>query len=177
MAQQEPYIARLLQQVDLSDDAALRLALQIFLLSLNCSSDGGLIHNLGTFGYVWGDPASRSSLVLGRGHVPGSLSSMSSTRTELCGILAALTHLRLAIPYCHVVLPQGFSCNFFCDSKAALQRIHDLDYDGFGKTWRCHANYDMEAAIQDCLSLLPFHVTWTWVKGHASRRKQARTFT
>ena len=113
VAQQEPHIARLLQQADLSDDAALRLAAQISGLSLDCGSDGGLVHDLGTFGYVWGDPASRSSIVLSRGQAPGSSTSMSSTRTELYGILAALTHLRLVIQHCHVVLPQGLSCIFF----------------------------------------------------------------
>ena len=174
---QEPHIARLLHHADLSDAAALQLANQISACSIDCGSDGGLLHDLGTFGYIWGDEASQSSVGLGRGQVPGSPISMSSTRTELCGILASLTHLRLVIQHCHVVIPRGFSCNFFCDSKAALQRVKDLEYNGFGTTWRCRANYDMEAAIRHCLFLLPVRITWTWVKGHASQRKQAHAFT
>ena len=67
--------------------------------------------------YAWGDPVSQASIVLGWGHVPGSPTSMSSTRAELCGIFAAITHLRLVIQHCHVVLPKGFSCNFSAIAK------------------------------------------------------------
>ena len=143
----KPHIARLLQHADLSDAAALQLANHISACSIDCGSDGSLLHDLGTFSCVWGNPASQSSLGPGRGHVPGSLISMSSTCTELCGILASLTHLRLVIQHCHVVIPQGFSCTFFCNSKAGLQHIYDLEYDRFGTTWCCRANYGMEAAI------------------------------
>ena len=64
-----------------------------------------------------------------------------------------------------------------CDSRAALQRIRDLSYEGFGTTWRCRANYDIEAAIRFCLEQQPLRMTWQWVKGHASQHKKPQDFT
>jgi hypothetical protein len=68
-------------------------------------------------------------------------------------------------------------CTIYCDSKAALQRIFDLSYNGFGTTWRCRANYDLEAAIKACLRQLHMQISWEWVKGHTRRRKQPSEFT
>ena len=68
-------------------------------------------------------------------------------------------------------------CTLHCDSKAALQRAKDLGHNGFGTTWRCRANYDLEAAIRKCITDGFFTVDWKWVKGHASRRKERLAFT
>jgi hypothetical protein len=76
---------------------------------------------------------------------------MSSTRTELCGIFAAITHLRLVVEYYHIIPNKNVSCRIHCDSKAALARVVDKHYDGFGTTWWCRTHYDLEVAILDCL--------------------------
>jgi hypothetical protein len=56
--------------------------------------------------------------------------------------------------------------------------VQDLEYDGFGTTWRCRANYDIEAVIWTCIQQQPgVNIKWTWVKGHASRRKRPENFT
>ena len=66
--------------------------------SLLCGTDGGLLNGLGTFGYVWGDSTKVDALSpFGKGHVPGASLIMSSTRIELCGLFAAITHLRLVV--------------------------------------------------------------------------------
>jgi hypothetical protein len=63
-----------------------------------CGTDGGLLNGLGTFGCVWSDPQLKGELLpFGMGHVPGASLVMSSTRTEMCGIFASLTHLTLII--------------------------------------------------------------------------------
>ena len=96
---------------------------------------------------------------------------MSSTRAELSGILAALTYLRLAMEYINKDWYPGLICMLHCDSKAALQRVRSFEYQGFGTSWRCRANYDLEVAIKDCLFAIPATVEWVWVRGHAHRRK------
>jgi ribonuclease HI len=102
---------------------------------------------------------------------------MSSTRSELCGIFAALTHLRLIIQFHHLVTPSiGRECVLHCDSQATLKRLATLSFDCFGKNWRFWANYDLEAAIQSCIRAMQITVTWKWVKGHARRRKKPCEF-
>ena len=87
-------------------------------------------------------------------------------------------YLRLAIAYHHVVLPQnGLNCTVHCDSRAALQWVQNISYDGFGTTWWCRANYDLEAAIKFCLLDLPIKIPWELVRGHVSRWKQPHDFT
>jgi ribonuclease HI len=97
---------------------------------------------------------------------------------ELCGIFTALVYLQLVTTYHHIVPGRARKlCTMYCDSKAALHRISDLSYDGFGTTWRCQANYDLEAAIKACLRQLNMQICWEWVKGHARRRKKPTEFT
>jgi ribonuclease HI len=179
VSRQDQHIFHLLQHADLSDATAAAVAHHIDAdTPLSGGTDGGLLNGLGTFGFVWADYSSSTILVNGKGQVPGYTHGMSSTRTELCGILAALTYLDLVTMYHHLVPNQAKKeCTLHCDSKAALQRISDLSYVGFGTTWRCRANYDLEAAIKACLRRSHTQVTWTWVKGHASRRKQRSEFT
>jgi hypothetical protein len=75
-----------------------------------CGTDGGLLNGLGTFGYVWSVPQLDGALLpFGMGHVPGASLIMSSTRTEMCGIFAALTHLRLIVEFYHIVLREQAS--------------------------------------------------------------------
>ena len=59
----------------------------------------------------------------------------------------------------HIVIPKnGLNCTVHCDSLAALQRVQNSSYDRFETTWRCRANYDLEAAIKFCLGDLPIHI-------------------
>jgi hypothetical protein len=90
-------------------------------------------------------------LPFGMGHVPGASLIMSSTRTEMCGIFAALTHLRLIVEFYHIVLRKKASCSIYCDSRAALALVDDKYYEDFGTTWRCRQHYDFEVAIRTCL--------------------------
>jgi ribonuclease HI len=180
VAQQPNHVRRLLSKCDLSETVTLKL------VSLICSpgttlsggTDGGLLNGLGTFGFVWGKSTAVDELLpVGEGHVPGASLIMSSTRTELCGLFAAITHLRLVVEYYHIVPPKNASCCIYCDSKAALARVADKYYDGFGTSWRCRTHYDLEVAIRTCLLQLPISISWQWVRGHASRRKDPDDFT
>ena len=63
--------------------------------TIDAGADGGLSHGEGTFGFVFGDGLARSILAEGNGAVPGGASPTSSTRSELCGIFACLSYLRL----------------------------------------------------------------------------------
>jgi ribonuclease HI len=143
-----------------------------------CGTDSGLLNGLGTFGYLWSDPQLTGELLpFGMGHVPGASLIMSSTRTELCGIFATLTHLRLIVEFLHIVLCEKASCRIYCDSRAALARVDDKYYEDFGTTWRCRQHYDFEAAIRTCLLQLPISIERKWVRGHASSRKKEQDFT
>jgi hypothetical protein len=114
-------------ECDLSRDATLKLVSLIYSSrSLLCGTDGGLLNGLGTFGYVWGDSTKVDALLpFGKGHVPGASLIMSSTRTEMSGLFAALTHLRLVVEYFHIIPKENASCRIYCDSKAALTRVVD----------------------------------------------------
>jgi ribonuclease HI len=142
-----------------------------------CGTDGGLLNGFGTFGYVWSDPNLDDELLpFGRGHVPGASIIMSSTRTEMCGIFAALTHLRLVVEYFHIVLREKASCRIYCDSRATLARVDDKYYEDFRTMWRCRQHYDFEIAICTCLLQLPIS-EWERVRNHASSRKKVQNFT
>jgi hypothetical protein len=175
---QSAHIRDLLAHCDTSETAATLFAERfISIPDMHSGTDGGLLQGFGTFGYVWGDPNENEILSKGKGHVSGTPVFMSSTRTELCGMLASLTYLRLIIQYFHIVIPkQGFQCTVHFDSLAALNRVKDLTYDAFGTTWRCRANYDMEAAIRVCLQQGQIMVDWKWIRGHASNRKRRDEF-
>jgi hypothetical protein len=74
VAQQPNHVQRLLRERDLSENATLNLVSLIHSTrSFVCGTDGGLLN--------------------------GSAPLMSSTRTEMCGIFAALTHLRLIVEF------------------------------------------------------------------------------
>jgi hypothetical protein len=59
---------------------------------------------------------------------------MSTTRTELCGLFAAVTHLRLVVEYYRIIPNKKVACHIYCDSKGALARVGDKYHDGFGTT-------------------------------------------
>jgi ribonuclease HI/exonuclease III len=181
VATQDLHIRQLLEHADVSDNSAAAVLHQLYTQRhIVAGTDGGLLNDNGTFGYVWANPVDITTLSSGRGEVPGHPVSMSSTRTELCGLFAALTYLRLAMAYYHMVIPRGgINVTIYCDSKAALMRVQDLAYDEFGTTWRCRANYDIESATRHCIKLQSdlLRITWTWVRGHASRRKRPDQFT
>ena len=159
---QPEHIRHLLSEADLTNETAAEVATHVLTTDqLYCGSDGGLLNGKGTFGFVWADRSCKQVLLSGRGQVPGQVYSMSSTRTELCGIYASLCYVQLVTQFFHLVLPRrGLVCTIYCDSKAALQRVRDLTYSGFRTTWRCRANYDLEAAIKKSLRTPGLHVTW-----------------
>ena len=176
---QPPHVQRLLQQCDVSDDTVRALVDLLYEgKDVDGATDGGLADSVGTFGFVCGDACSMTILSKGCGQVEGGSTFMSSTRTELAGMLALATYLRLAVNWCHVVLPQkNCHCKVYCDSQAALSRIKDIAYDGFGTTWRCRENYDLEAAIRGCLSSTEMLFQWEWIRGHAIKRKKRHLFS
>jgi hypothetical protein len=146
-----------MQYSDCSNDTAAKIITQFYTAKqLVAGTDGGLLNNDGTFGYVWANPDNIEVLAKGHGNVPGQPVSMSSTRAELCGLFAALTHVRLVTEYFHMVPPQGgYTGTVYCDGNVALQRVQDLEFDGFGTTWQCRVNYNMEAAIRSCIQQQP----------------------
>ena len=108
---------------------------------------------------------------IGKEHVPGASFIISSTRAEMCGLFAAITHLHLMVEY-HALRPsKDASCRIYCDSKGALARVVDTYYDGYGTTGRCRTHYDLEVAIRTCLLKLPIPILWHWFKDHASSQK------
>jgi len=74
-------------------------------------------------------------------------------------------------------VPETFKCILHCDSTAAISCAQDSASSHFGTSWRCRQNYNLEAAISDCLGRLPCKVHFEWVKGHADRRKKPEKFT
>jgi hypothetical protein len=162
VAQQPNHVRRRLRHSDLSETTKQKL------VSLIRSpgrfygrTDGGLLHEFGTFGFVWGNTSAVDKLLpIGKGHVSGASFIMSSTRAEMCGSVAAITHLRLVVEYYAIIPNKNDSHRIYCDSKGALARVADKYYDGFGTTGRCRTHYDLEVAIRTCLLKLPIPMKW-----------------
>jgi hypothetical protein len=152
-AHKNDHVQRLLRE---SENATLKLVSLIHSTrSFVCGTDGGLLNGLGTFGYVWRDPQLTSELLpFGMVHVPGASLIMSSTRTEMCGIFAALTHLRLIV------------VSFLTSFSARKPRAAFIATVGLILPWY----YDFEVAIRTCLLRLPISIEWEWVRGHRGYR-------
>jgi hypothetical protein len=104
---QPVHIQLLLGAADLTDNTVAIVANRVFTAEhLACGSDGGMLNGHGTFGFVWADCSSTDALISCRGQVPGHMIGMSSTRTELCGIFAAMCYVQLVIKYHHIVVPR-----------------------------------------------------------------------
>jgi ribonuclease HI len=179
VAQQPNHVRHLLRHCDLSEITTQKLVSLIRSPGpFYGGTDGGLLNELGTYGFVWGNYSAVDKLLpIGKGHVPGASFIMSSTRAEMCGLFAAITHLRLVVEYYAIIPNKNDSCRIYCDSKGALARVADQYYDGFGTTRRCRPHYDLEVAIRTCLLKLPIPIKWQWVKGHASSRKDRDELT
>ena len=178
--QQPAHIVKLLRYCDLSDATAQAIATQILeARKLEGASDGGLKSDRGTFGFVWANPSAKAILADAMGTVPGNKDVLSSTRSELCGYLAAITYVRLVIEYHQIPdeVTRRLRCIVHCDSTAAISRVEKLSNQFFGTTWRCRENYDLEAAIKQCLGSLKCTVLLQWVRGHPEKRKDPEDYT
>ena len=71
---------------------------------LHTGMDGRLLNGVGTFGFIWGSPSTRTVIATGKGHVPSDEHNISLACTELCGIFASLTYLRLIVAFYHIVI-------------------------------------------------------------------------
>ena len=170
---QSPHIQEILQFCDISENSAYTFAELIHSSkNLASGSDGGLLVNQGTFGFVWGNTEDGSIVTAGRGVVDACAGILSSTRTELVGIFASLTYLRLVMECFNVAPPAQCKITLHCDSTAAIKRVKDSECNYYGTSWRCRENYDVEAAIHSCLQLLPVAINVKWIRGHALRRKK-----
>jgi len=178
---QPSHVREVLKHCDKTDVSSLAVADLIEERNhIDCAPDGGMLDGIGTFGFVVADEQIQKILMGACGKVPGLKHIMSSTRTELQGIFACLTYLRLVVEYYDIpaeIIDEDFTCWVHCDSKAAISRVEGLEYETFGTMWRCRQNYDLEAAIRECLNKLSFKVSMKWVKGHADDRKESKDFT
>jgi hypothetical protein len=165
VAQQPKHVRRILSDVRriLSDCDITETATQKLVSLLRSpgpvygGTDGGLLNGLGTFGFVWGNISEANALYpIGKGHVPGAPLIMSSTRTEIAGLFAAITHLHLVVEYYAITLTKSTSCFIHHDSKGALPRVGDTRHDSFGTTRRCRPHYHLEVAIPFCSCQSPF---------------------
>ena len=170
---QPPHIHSLLGNCSTDEDSAQKLLARLLHSAyVDAGADGGLVQDVGTFGFVLGDSSTGLIVIEGNGRVPGGAFPISSTRSELCGVLACLSYLRLLLAYAEVPPTQKLGCTLYCDSQAALARIKDLQYKRFGTTWRCRENYDIEAAISQCLDNMAVKMKFCWVRGHALQRQK-----
>jgi len=177
VAAQPEHVQRILENCDLSTATAQTTAEKVYECgNISIGTDGGLLDEIGTFGYVFGDHESTETYATGKGYVNGASSNMSSTRAELAGVFAALTYMRLILQYHCVVQPSNGTITLYCDSKAALAGI-TRDHRRFGTSRRCRKHYDLLAAITSCISNVDMPIKWQWVQGHASKRKEPHEFT
>ena len=117
VAAQPRHISQLLEFSDLTEQTSSLVAQLIASeTQLFCGTDGGLLNGSGTFGYIWGCSESGTKTGAGKGTVPGHEIGMSSTRTELCAIFAALSYVRLVQEYYRNSEPSpAMNCIVVCD--------------------------------------------------------------
>jgi hypothetical protein len=116
VAQQPKHVGRILSDCDLTETATQKL---VSLLRSPGPVYGGT--DDGTFGFVWGDISKANTLFpIGKGHVPGAPLIMSSTRSEIAGLFAAITHLRLVVEYYAITPTKTTSCRIYCDRLILL---------------------------------------------------------
>ena len=174
---QPQHVRSILVDCDLSTTTSQKMAEKLYECdTISTGTDGGLLTKIGTFGFVFGDHESKETWATGKGYVNGATSNMSSTRSELAGVFAAITYLRLIVQYYCVVLGRESSITLYCDSQAALAGI-TKDQRRFGTSRRCRKHYDLISAIACCISKINMPIHWQWVRGHASQRKETHEFT
>ena len=68
VADQDPHIHQLLKDVDLSDTMARALSDMLYATQdLHTGTDGRLLNDIGTFGFIWGNPATHTIITKGKG--------------------------------------------------------------------------------------------------------------
>jgi hypothetical protein len=98
VTRQGAHIGQTMEYSELSDDTATKVMTQLYAArQVVAGTAGGLMNYDGTFGYVWANPVDNAVLASSQGNVPGQPVSMSLTRTEMLGLFAALTYVRLVI--------------------------------------------------------------------------------
>ena len=81
---QPRHIRDLVKDIDKSEETTEQLAAMASQCErLHAGTDGGLMKDAGTFGFVWSD--GKSIYASGKGHTTGGGDGMSSTRAELSG--------------------------------------------------------------------------------------------
>jgi ribonuclease HI len=133
------------------------------------ASDGGLKNHRGAFGWIWTEEESNTRLS-GSGPSDTRATMHSSTRTEITGMIAALTMLEMVIKYHAVEVPASTKIKLFCDNRSALKCATDArDNHRWFTSSRCWANYDLYCELRDVQQRLPVSIVFQWVKGHQSR--------
>ena len=71
VADQDPHIRQILRDTDLRDVTAHLVSETVYSSQhIHTGTDGGLLNGVGTFGFIWGSPSTRSVIATGKGHVP-----------------------------------------------------------------------------------------------------------
>jgi hypothetical protein len=110
-------------EVDLNANAArLAEALKTPENKIVGASDGGLKHGLGAQGWIW-EAEQTGATLTGSGPSDACAPMHSSTRTEITGLIAALTMLELVIQYHQVVPLLSTKVTLFCDNAQGRQEI------------------------------------------------------
>lgn len=141
------------------------------------ASDGGLKFGTGAFGWVWSVDGGLSSCTSGAGPSDTAPTYHSSTRTEIEGIFAALTFIRLLCEYFAITPPTSAALRLVCDNKGALKCARNAAAPDYFSSARCYANYDLAAELRMCIQALPLSTQFDWVKGHQSDRQHVSTLT
>jgi ribonuclease HI len=133
------------------------------------ASDGGLKNHRGAFGWIWTEDESNTRMS-GSGPSDTRATMHSSTRTEITGMIAALTMLEMVIKYHAVEVPASTTIKLFCDSRSARKcATNARDNHRWFTPSRCWANFDLYCELRDVQQRLPVSIVFQWVQGHQSR--------
>jgi ribonuclease HI len=133
------------------------------------ASDGGLKDDNGSFGWKWHLPESQDSLLECSGPADALPSDHSFTRSELLGVLSALTFLVKFCQFFNVEIQPDFHPVLNCDNQGAGNSSSDANLEEWFTSARCYGNHDVINKIRTALQGLPFPVSFRWVKVHQTR--------
>jgi hypothetical protein len=141
---------------------------EILAKSLLVCSDGAFCHRSRRASHGWVMVSEiKGPIASGAGQDDGHLSLLSSYRSELRGILAAIY-----IIFCiraHSGIRNGY-VKIYCDNKGAITNAFQPVQPGISPYTT--TDYDLFQAIKTILQVLPISMVGEWVKGHHSGRNR-----
>jgi hypothetical protein len=134
-------------------------------ITLRTASDGSVENEKGYHGWIVATLDS-ATIIEGHGPTNGRIQDKTSYRTEVSGTIAILKIYNIIVK---VNDCKAKKIKHVCDSESAIDRIWNVEPDGFFDQSRPHADVILVAKVQ-VQKVKHTKSVPTWVRGHADKR-------